>query len=87
MTIREGESFERIKSEGDRYYSEGNYAAAIERYSSYIQHNVTASNQELSLIYSNRCACYLQQSIMLIFILIFMQLLIFIFPQIVSLMR
>ena len=61
MTVKDGESFQTIKSDGDKQYSLGNFDEAIQKYSTYIQRNSTAGNIDLALVYSNRCACYLQQ--------------------------
>ena len=66
MTLGEGESFQSIKNDGDQFYSRGNFLGAIDKYSTYIQQNRNAENRELALVYSNRCACYLQQGISII---------------------
>ena len=61
MTVKDGESFQNIKSNGDKQYSLGNFGEAIQKYSTYIQRNSSAGSIDLALVYSNRCACYLQQ--------------------------
>lgn len=61
MTVKDGESFQTIKSDGDKQYSLRNFSEAINKYSTYIQSNTSAGNIEIALVYSNRCACYLQQ--------------------------
>ncbi len=61
MTVKDGESFQTIKSDGDKQYSLRNFSEAIDKYSTYIQSNTSAGNIEIALVYSNRCACYLQQ--------------------------
>lgn len=61
MTIKDGDNFQTIKSDGDKQYRLGNFIEAIEKYSTYIQRNTSVGNIELALVYSNRCACFLQQ--------------------------
>jgi len=57
------ETFQNLKKEGDNFYASENFLAAIEKYTKCLQNFPNADSIDLAVIYSNRCACYLQQGV------------------------